>query len=285
MREKVAIKLREGTKDGELVETRPDGKEHSYYPRSYGVSFVVTELRVSQAFNYRAEGDTGPSLMQYFVDGIAWLSDDYGLSVIGEPQNKTKKVELQFRADDRSNLLTKQQGDTEMGFGGAHGRAFLGFNRADWEIKSPDQWYLCVSMNSASLQPLIDAVLAGTVKQANLRVRLKKLYSDDPPYMPIDDSNLYLRPNAQDNTIDMPECADGFLEGLRLDYSTIDVRPPVKPEPEPEAPAEELSAHEPVVDPILPAMQQLDARIEALRGTVKWVGGLIVACLVIIALK
>lgn len=280
---KVVIKLREGAKDGELIETRPDGKEHSYYPRKFGVSFVVTELRISQAFNYRTEEDEGPSLMQFFADGVAWLSDDYGLSVIGEPQNKTRKVELQFRADDRPNLLTKQEGDAEMRFGGAHGRASLGFNRADWEIKTSDQWYLSVYLNSASLQPLIDAVLAGTVKQANLRVRLKGLYSDDPPYMPIDDSNLYLRPNVRDNTTDMPECADGFLEGLRLDYTTVDVRPPA--EPQQAEPVEEPIAPEPVVDPMLPAMRQLTAGIEAFRGTVKWVGGLIVACLIIMALK
>lgn len=284
MVDKVVIQLRDGAKDGELVETRPDGKEHNYYPRVFGVNFVVTQLRVSQAFNYRNKEDEGPSLMHYFVDGIAWLNDDYGLSVIGEPKNKTKKVELQFRADDRPDLLKKQQGDMEMrGFGGAHGRASLGFNRADWELKSSDQWYLSVYMNSASLQPLIDAVLAGTVKQANLRVSLKRLYSDYPPYMPIDDSNLYLRPNARDNTIDMPECADGFLEGLRLDYSTVDVRPPA--EPEPIEPAEEQNAPEPIVEPMLPAIQQLGARIEALRGTVKWLGGLVIACLVIMALK
>ena len=114
-------------------------------------------------------------------------------------------------------------------------------------------------------------------------MRLRRLYSDDPPYMPIDDSNLYLRPNAQDNTIDMPECADGFLEGLRLDYATVDVRPPV--EPEAVEPAEQPNAPDPVVDPMLPVMQQLSVRIEGLRGTVKWVGGLIVVCLVIIALK
>jgi len=280
---KIVIKLREGAKDGELIETRSDGKEHSYYPRKFGVSFVVTELRISQAFNYRTEEDEGPALMQFFADGVAWLCDDYGLSVIGEPQNKTRKVELQFRADDRPNLLTKQEGDAGMGFGGAYGRASLGFNRADWETKTSDQWYLSVYLNSASLQPLIDAVLAGTVKQANLRVRLKGLYSDDPPYMPIDDSNLYLRPNARDNTIDMPECADGFLDGLRLDYTTVDVRPPA--EPKQAAPVEDPIAPEPVVDPMLPAMWQLTAGIEALRGTVKWVGGLIVACLVIVALK
>ena len=283
MGDKVVINLREGAKDGELFETRPDGKEHSYYPRTFGVNFVVTQLRVSQAFNYRNETDQGPSLMQRFVDGSAWLSDDYGLSVIGEPQNKTKKVDLQFRTDDRPNLLTKQQGDIDMGLGGAHGRASLGFNRADWEIKNSDQWYLSLYLNSASLEPLIDAVLSGAVKQANLRVRLRRLYSDDPPYMPIDDSNLYLRPNAQDNTIDMPECADGFLEGLRLDYATVDVRPPV--EPEAVEPAEQPNAPDPVVDPMLPVMQQLSVRIEGLRGTVKWVGGLIVVCLVIIALK
>lgn len=283
MGDKVVINLREGAKDGELIETRPDGTEHSYYPRLFGVNFVVSELRVSQAFPYRGDKDEGPSLLEFFVDGTAWLEDDYGLSVIGEPNNKTKNVELQFRIDDRPNLLEKQEGEMEMSFGSAHGRASLGFNRADWEIKSSDQWYLVVYLNSVSIQPLIDAVLAGTVKQANLRVNLTQLYSDIPPYMPIEDSNLYLRPNLRDNTIDLPACANGFLEGLRLDYAMIDTRPPV--EPEHSEPEEKHTSIEPVADPMVHAVQQLAAHIETLRGTVKWVGWLIIALLAIMVLK
>jgi hypothetical protein len=317
MVDKVIVKLRVGARDGELIETRPDGEERCYYPRTFGVSFVVSELRVGQAFTYRTTENNGPSLMQHFADGIAWLSEDYELSVIGEPQNKTRKVELQLRVDDRSKLP-------------GHGRASLGFNRANWEAMTSDQWFLSLYLNSASLQPLIDAALAGTVRQMRLQVMLKGLYSDEPPYMPLDYSKLYLRPNARDNTIDMPERADGFLEGMRLDYATVDTRPPAQPmeveqgeelivskpvvdpmlpaiqqlsagidalsgtvqwvgglmaEPKQVRPAEEPISPEPIGDPMLPAIQQLGAGIDALRGTVKWVGGLIVACLVIMALK
>jgi hypothetical protein len=83
----------------------------------------------------------------------------------------------------------------------------------------------------------------------------------------------------------MPDCAHSFLEGLRNDYAIVDVRPPVEAAPAEPTEEEAPIATQPVVDQMLPAVQQLAARIEALRGTVKWVGVLIVAFLAIIALK
>lgn len=287
--EKVAIKLRNGEENGALIETREDGKEENYYPKQFATHWSCEKLQVRQGFAYREEGDQDPPKTITYVTGIARLSSDYDVSVIGEPENKAATVEVSFRPDDSSDLLEESENEKKESryrLSRPYGRAILGFNRADWEIRSDDQWWLECRLHSTALQPLIDAITAGTLKQANLSVRLNNLYTDEPPYVPFSrEAHLFLRPDKRDNTIDMPEIAHGWLEGLGLGLGVVDIASTSEPELDYEQDTRKADVADSASQPAIQASQFVAARIDALRITVKWVGGLIAAALFLLLFK
>jgi len=182
---KVAVNLRTAEKYNALIETQADGKEVTYYPRGIRVHWVCERLEVRQAFEYRDKDAQGPSKLRTYVVGTARLNSDYDLSVIGEPKNKTVTVAFSMRPDDSLDLLKEEPDDDDvLGLSEAHGRAHLGFNRADWETRSPNEWWLECRVHSSALQPLIDAISSGTLADASLSVRLHNLFSDEGPYVP-----------------------------------------------------------------------------------------------------
>lgn len=287
--EKVAIKLRDGEEGGALIETREDGKEETYYPKQFATHWNCEKLQVRQGFAYREDGNQDPPKTITYVTGIARLSSDYDISVIGEPDNKTATVELSFRPDDSLDLLEESENEKKESryrISRPYGRAILGFNRADWEIQSDDQWWLECRLHSTALQPLINAISAGTLSQASLSIRLNNLYTDEPPYVPFSrEAHLFLRPDKRDNTIDMPEIAPGWLEGLGLGLGTVDIAPPSKPEPAYEQDTHKADATDSVSQSAIQVSQFVAARIDALRLTMKWVGGLIAAVLFLLLFK
>lgn len=287
--EKIAIKLRDGEENGALIETCEDGKEKNYYLKQFATHWTCEKLQVRQGFAYREEGDQDPPKTITYVTGIARLSSDYDISVIGEPKNKAATVELSFQPDDSSNLLEESESEKKESryrLSRPYGRAILGFNRGDWEIRSDDQWWLECRLHSTALQPLIDAISAGTLKQANLSVRLNNLYTDEPPYVPFSrEAHLFLRPDKRDNTIDMPEIAHGLLEGLGLGLGFVDIASPSEPEPDYDQDTYKTDVTDSVPQPTIQASQFVAARIDALRITVKWVGGFIAAALFLLLFK
>lgn len=286
---KVVINLREGEKYGALVEMGADENERTYYPKRFAVDWNVEKLQVRQRFAYRDESDQNPPKMLTFVTGVARLASDYSVSVIGEPTNTTTTVELSLQPDDSPDLLKENESEskeTEFRFSRSYGRAHMGFNRADWEFRTSDQWWLECRIHSTALQPLINAITAGTLRQVVLSVKLTNLFTDEPPYVPFSShEHLFLRPNKHDNTIDMPEVAHGWLEGLGLGLSAVDIAPPSEPEPDYEQEMGQSVVADPAIHPATLASQAMVGHIETLRRTVKWVGGLIVVALFLLLLK
>lgn len=286
--EKVAIDLRDGEKDGALIEAR-EGKEQTYYPKQFATHWDCERLQVRQGFAYREEGDQDPPKTITYVTGIARLSSDYDVSVIGEPENRTTTVELSFRPDDSPDLLKKNENETEESryrLSRSYGRALMGFNRADWEVRSNDQWWLECHLHSTALQHLINAISAGTLSQASLSVRLNNLYTDEPPYVPFSrEAHLFLRPDKRDNTINAPEIAFGWLEALGISLGAVVIAPPPELEPDYEQDAREADVTDSAPQPTIQASQVVAARIDALRRTVKWVGGLITLALFLLLFK
>lgn len=286
--EKVSIKLRDSDENGALVETREDGKEATYYPKQFATRWSCESLQIRQGFADREDGDHGPPRTITYITGIARLSSDYDLSVIGEPDNKTVTVGLSFRPDDSSDLIEEsenERNESRYRLSRPHGRAVLGFNRADWEIQPDDEWWLECRLHSTALQPLIDAISAGTLTQARLSVRLHNLYTDESPYVPfVREAHLFLRPDKRDNTIDMPEIAHGWLDALGLGLGVVDLRPS-EPEPDYEKDTYKADVADPAPQPVIQASQLIPAHIDALRITVKWVGGIIAAALFLLLFK
>jgi len=286
--EKVAIKLRDGEEKGALVEIREDGKEKTYYPKQFATHWKCEKLQVIQGFAYRDESDQDPPKTVTYVTGTARLSSDYDVSVIGEPENKAITVELSFRPDDSPDLLEESESEKKESryrLSRPYGRTILGFNRADWEIESDDQWWLECRLHSTALQPLINAISAGTLSQASFSSRFNNLYTDEPPFVPFSrKAHLFLRPDERDNTIDMPEIAHGCLEGLALGLGSVDVAPVSQPEPDYEEDLHGADVTDSAPQSAVQASQFVAARVEALRVTVKWVGGLIAAALFLLLL-
>lgn len=290
--EKVVVKLRDDEKLNELIETCEDGKERTYYPRIFATHWNCEKLQVRQGFAYRYENDLDPPKMLTYITGVARLNSDYNVSIIGEPENITTTVELSFRPDDSLDLLKvhkDEKREAGMLFSQPYGRAQMGFLRADWEIRSSDQWGLECQLHSTALQPLVDAISSGALKQVSLSVRLNNLFADEHPCVPFSHgAHLFLRPNKQDNTIETPEPAHGWLEGLGLGLQTFDLAPPPPIEPELDYEDDKQQAEVPALAFSQPEIQVLPlivARIEALRGTIKWVGGFIAVALFLLLLK
>ena len=268
-----AVPLREDSKSGALIEDAV-GAERNYYPRTYHVNWTIESLQVHKGFAFRDEGAEGPPKLQTFVIGAARLQSDYDLSVIGEPGNKTSQVELSFHPDDRLEMLTRDSSDISLlSYSQAYGRASLGFNRADWESSSGDQWWLQCNLHSAALQSLIDAVESRSIVHATISVKLKGLFSDEPPFVPFsEEAHLFLRPNVRDNTIQFPEPAMGWLVGLGMQLTSVDLNSRLT------TPASEAHTETPYVEPDSPAESEnsglslIAAQIESLRATLKWIG-------------
>lgn len=286
--EKVFIKLRDGEKDGALIENR-EGKENTYYTKQFATHWNCEKLQVHQGFAYREEGDKNPPKTITYVTGIARLSSDHDVSVIGEPQNTTTTVELSFRPDNSPDLLNKSENETEESryrLSRSYGRAFMGFNRGDREIRSNDQWWLECHLHSTALQHLINAISAGTLSKASFSVRLNNLYTDEPTYVPYSrEAHLFLRPDKRDNTINAPEVAFGWLEGLGLSLRTVEIAPTFEIEPDHEQDTHEADVADSEPQPTIQASQLVADRIDALRQTVKWAGGLIALSLSLLLLK
>lgn len=284
--EKVVIKLRGAEQGGELVETLANGEERTYHVREFGVHWTCERLQVRQELAHGGEDEQGPPKWQTYIWGRARLAEDHNVGVIGEPANTTATVEVSFRVDDSPDLLNRHEGDPwERWTWTGLGRASLGFNRGDWEIRTKDCWWLQCTLHSSALQPLIDAITAGTLEQASLRVRLGNLYTDGFPLMPFASAeHLFLRPNKKDNSVKLPETADGWLEGLNLGLRSAETtRPRLAPKEELEGESEEIvDSRQP---PVVQALQLVIARMEALRGTIQWVGGLAVIMLLLLLFK
>ena len=130
----------------------------------------------------------------------------------------------------------------------------------------------------------MDALLAearsGTLTGCRLGVRLRHLYTDDHPLAPpASRGNLFLRPDMKDNTIKHPHMAHGLVTMLVMESPEVSIR---KPEVDPEEMPEHVGSNEPQEAPANPtaaAIEALSARVEAMRGTLKWVGGFLVLAL------
>lgn len=289
---KAVIKLRPGEQYSALVETTEDGTEQTYYPKRFAVYWEAEKLQICQGFEPRTNDDSNPPNVITSVKGTARLKSDYYVSVIGEPKNKTATVELYIHQDDSPTLLKIDDHEPEPGlfFSPPYGRACMGFSRADLEIQSNDQWWLECRLHSSALRHLIGAIQNGTVERVTLSVRLNNLFTDEPPYVPyISSEHLFLRPSTKDDTIETPEMAHGWLEGLGLRLRSVDLSPMKEPEPEPDS--EPSPVHNPseVRDsdssPVVQASKLMATHIDELHRTMKWIGSLIIVILLVLLFK
>lgn len=286
---KVAIKLEVGEEDDVIIETKNDGNKQAYYPNQFAVHWICENLKLHKNFGDRTKDDLEPPKMLTYITGIARLKYCYGLSVIGEPNNTTIAVELSIRPDDSLDLLKMDEEKPKkgiLGFSQLYGCAMMGFNRADREIRSNDKWWLECRLHSAALQPLIDTISNATLENMSLSVCLNGVFTHESPYVPFSrERHIFLRPDIRDNTINFPEVASGWVEGIWLDLKPVDVVSPPKPESVCEIEHEPKKIVYPDILPTVQVAQLLANRIDALRETIRLVGGLMVVIFLLLLFK
>lgn len=289
MEESVKVNVKsEG--DGRLVIEGADGKEVTYYlePIRTMVLEVETLEVVQGGDNYGLSTDEPwqPLKVSLRLQGKAVLEDD-SISVIGEPQNRSRSLTIGFKelsGEWLTRLLTlasKNGGDSK--FLGVT----LGFTRRDWEIGNQDSWWVECGLAPEVMQVLTSAISSKSIRGLRVGLRLFDIYTDDnwaPPSMRV---TWFLRPNRRDNTIGLPEMAHGELTSFTLTLDEADLRKHESDKVEEE--------HELVGDSGMPPMQPPDfegqailalaANVERLRGTLKWVGGLVAFFLMVMAFK
>ena len=288
MQDSRTIDLRED-ESGNLVETLPDLKERTYYPHQEYVWATCENLQVQKALKDRARGSKEPPQFVTTLTGRATLTQS-DLGLIGEPSVSTKSLSLHVRIDDRPFLPTAAGEELEhLSHFEPSGRVTLGFNRADWESFSSDDWSLTCGVSTALFDEILVRVLDGTLKSMAIAMLPRRLWSEGPAiWLSGNRSRLLLRPRIGDNSLAAPEFALCELMVLTLRLSRGEsekeraaANDPFaeKPEPMMIKPPAMVAEHPP------DTMFQLGNRMDALRNTVKWVGSIIAVLLAVVAFR
>lgn len=273
---KKIVKLESGERN-RLIEQRPDGKSIEYAAHLSTVWLFCSELQIVQSCS-RADS-AQPIQLQTTVQGKIHIQDDYGFSVIGDPNNNTKELEVSFNELTTSTEI--DLGEETLIFG-KFGEATLLFVDGDWEIGSDASWWLGCNLDGLTFQALCSAVRAGSLRWLNVGVQLGELFSDEFEYAPISiKRNYFLRPSKTDNDASHPQPARGYVTFLTMGQETVSLD---KPRHQRNEEPDEIEANSPDVQAEAPPLQT-SASFEPLRVTIKWVGGLIALALFLLVLK
>lgn len=252
----------------------------------------ATSLSVSEGFGRRSSDEQVPlqPTPRRLVRGFGTLGDK-SVSVIGDPENKTKRIALWIRsrtADEHAEAFKQsQQNDTsDRGTGvPSHCDAVLGFTTADWEIGNKDAWWLELYVAEKTLDSLAGAILNKQAHSLHIGVGLRNIYTDAGPGEldfgePV---NLFLRPSIGEGNVRRPEVANGHLESWSLKFSgTVELSDPFEgesvPTPEriPDEPQGPSDAQRTLV-----ALERLTAGIGSLQTTVVKIAWVIGAALIV----
>ena len=205
----------------------PDGTTHTYYPAS-SLWFTLQDLQVVQQLE-PVGGDTQSTLSTY-IHGTARL-DECCLSIIGEPENSTRTVQVSFAAReitmaDRQGLR-EWQDDLGTTFSDVPlGTARLGYNRADQEMQESDQWWTWCHVPESSMQALSAGIGEGRLTAVKVGLCLRNVYlsgqaGEDLAGQPC----LFLRPDTGGRTTEeSPEISTGYVVHFTLDLAKVSLR-------------------------------------------------------------
>ncbi|MEZ0601961.1 Na/Pi cotransporter family protein [Paraburkholderia sp. IW21] len=263
-----------------LEQVGADGKTKTYYP-ARSLWLTLQDLQIVQQLE-PTEGET-QSTLSTNVRGTACF-DDVRLSIIGEPGNSTRKVQVSFaareiHAADRQGLREWQD---ELGTTFSDvplGVARLGYNRADGEMQEPDQWWATCLVPESSMKALIQGVEAGRLTAVKVGLCLRDVYMLRPVLADLpDESCLFLRPGRENSATESPEVAVGYLVHLALDLGKVSLRPP-----EPGDSLRDGQQHTPISE--ANAMGALVAKLSKLIDSLKWLAALIAVLVIVFAFK
>ncbi len=267
--------------EGKFVVRTPEGKETTYYANPIRTMRLhVEELQVScGAWTSSLSMVERLPTPQTYVSGTAHLESG-SISVIGEPSNVEHKFRTSFRVYDPAEF------DRYFKETGKHVySASLGFVRRDWEIGNDDYWFIEVRVTQQTMDAIVATLSSGAMQSMTFGLSLVNIYSDDNWAPPSVTSNWFLRPSQRDNRIKSPEMAQGEVAYLDMTMAKANLAVAAAPEDDCDDEEEEKPELEPEPDQRALAIGALSRKVEELQVTVKTIGWVIAAALVVLAFK
>ena len=272
-------------KTGKLIIEDEAGKDIEYELNPIRTFELKTEtLEVGAVGSYIDEESKSPLIKTHHVlRGTALLHGTLG--VIGAPKLKTRILNLSLKgSQDGREQPWKERGEVMP-------TAFVGFNRADWEVGSDDDWFAECFVAEAVLTEIIESVRTGRIKSLKINLRLQNIYTDDRWSPPSVRTDWFLRPNRSDNGLKIPELAQGVVSGVFLSERAVTLTEPAeeKTESDEESLEQEqpqvLNESDPKTNPVAESIVMLTAQLVELRRVVWWILMAIVAAAVVLKIK
>lgn len=279
---KVVVDLKD-IEHGEILYTDTDGKTHTYYP-TRNIWLEVQTLEVLTILGDPKEEGAEPPLLNR-VRGAAML-EDRSISVVGDPESKVRTLTISFEAGDWRPKPEEPKPELFPSMHTYLGGAMLGFNRADWEIGNSDDWWIVCYLPKLFIEALVTDIRSGQLYGMKLSLVLRDLYTTEHRMAPVSSrGHLFIRPNKRDNTIGLPEIATGHVCAIHFASASLDLNKSKVPELDETFATDEEMHPTPLEDSVGTAVAVLGARLEQMHVTVRWVGGFIMAALLLIAFK
>ena len=286
--EKVHVAYREGSRgiglregSGHSLElVGPDGNATTYYPAS-SLWLTLQDLQVVQQLE-PAEGEM-QSALTTCVRGTASF-DDVRLSIIGEPVNSTRVVQICFaareiRSADRHGLREWQDALGTTFSDVPLGTARLGYNRPDREMQEPDQWWAFCHVPESSMKALIEGVEAGRLAAVKVGLCLRNVYTLGQVCADLPgEAYLFLRPGKEDSTAESPEIASGYVVHLALDFGKVSFGPLDRSERSPDG-QQQTNVSE------VNSISALVDKLSKLVANLKWLAALVTVLALVFAFK
>jgi hypothetical protein len=270
--EKVIIDVKDIDR-GEILYTDNAGEEHTYYP-CHDIWIEVEMLEVLTSLGNIKEESKEPSLVTG-VRGTVALND-WSISVVGDPRSKVRRLTISLDAGDWKPQSPETTDHDLSMLSNELGGAMLGFNRADWEIGSDDEWWISCYLPKTFIDALVADIRNNKIDSMKLRLKLRGIYTTDPFSCRGD---LFIRPDRKDNTITIPDMATGFVRSINFTSTPHDLRKPELADPV----ESEYEDTPPTPDPVAAAIASLGVQVEQMRNTFKWIGSFIVLALIFAA--
>ncbi|MGJ7573270.1 hypothetical protein ACSFBX_22285 [Variovorax sp. RB2P76] len=207
------------------------------------------------------------------ISGIATLGRS-SIAVIGNRKTRSNTLRVSFHEYDYEKDAESKKAEGLPTAKTAH----IFYSEHDWEIGNKDGWELTLYVEKPLLAQIHEAIVAKRAKAINLGIRLSRIYSDDD----------WAPPSAHPDWFALPEGSGagsnpvGHLENCHIELEQVDLRTLQNDYVEDEQDAEVKPVP---ADPSVIALGKLSENIEAMRTTIKWVGGLLFGALVLMLFK
>ena len=220
--------------EGKLVIETREGAEETYLLCPNRTMYLrVSQLRPSNDMDLPHFGDDNLGLAletSLFVRGTATLEDS-SISVMGDPGNKARTLAIDFYALDDEVWRKHKELARILGKAPHYTHAKVGLARHHPDVGAEDAWFVQCQVPPSMLRALAKAVSCGAIGSISVRLVLRGIYSRGADVLQTVSSGWFLRPNWRDNTVEMPETADGNITVLNFGETQWDSPPGAVPAP------------------------------------------------------